>query len=168
MDNGWQILAQEWTACVEKLLIHQRYVVLERDTKKHRYMKSKVYTFWERKQLEKVESFTDKPCRIVIALLQLGHLSELAGEENVLGYHRDLRRFITKGLNAKTGDRNVEKGKKLFASPGKAIRVPTASAACSGSTSLRFCQAAFSYRDDNIQNLHTKDGKEKKKVYFAF
>lgn len=102
MDNRWQTLAQEWTACVEKLLIHQRYVVLKCD-KKHRYTKSKPKFIHFGRENNLVESFTDKPCRVVIALLQLGHLSELAGEENVLRYHRDLRKFITKGLRQATG-----------------------------------------------------------------
>lgn len=59
-------------------------------------MKTKCIHF--RRENNLVKSFTDEPCRIVIALLQLGELSELAGEENVLGYHRDLRKFIIKGL----------------------------------------------------------------------
>lgn len=49
--------------------------------------------------------------------------------------------------------------KSLFDSPGKAIPVQTTSAACSGSTSLRFCQVAFSYRGNKIYTPKTGGGK---------
>lgn len=105
-------------------------------------------------------SFTYKPCSSWAAVLQLGHVSELTGKENVLRDHWDLRMSNTpssvKYICYVKMNMTQKVAQWIFfnsrVSPGKANPTQTPSAVCSGSTFLHIGQAAFSYKETIIFN----------------
>lgn len=86
-------LTKKWTTCVEKLLIHQGNAVLQNIKRALGLSEEPAAVhLWTNGYLN--ERLTHEPRSTRAAVLQLGHLGELIGEENVLGNHWDLRRSI--------------------------------------------------------------------------